>query len=97
MKNELEMKKLAKAVLILKSMNHKLRQDIVKMVDSKKDITVSEIYRKLQIEQSIISQHLSKLRFAKVLTTKKEGRFVRYYVNHDRISEIKSIVDQLLK
>jgi predicted transcriptional regulator len=97
MKNELEMKKLGKAVLILKSMNHKLRQDIVKMVDSKKDITVTEIYRKLQIEQSIISQNLSKIITSKVLTTKIEGRFVRYYVNHDRISEIKSIVDQLLK
>jgi DNA-binding transcriptional ArsR family regulator len=97
MKNELDMKKFTKAVLILKSINHKLRQDIVKMIDSKKDITVTEIYKKLQIEQSIVSQHLSKLRLAKVLTTKKEGRFVRYYVNHDRISQIKSIVDQLLK
>jgi len=97
MKNELEMKKLGKAVIILKSMNHKLRQEIVKMVDSKKDITVTEIYKKLQIEQSVVSQHLAKLRLAKVLTTKKEGRFVRYYVNHDRINQIKSIVDQLLK
>jgi DNA-binding transcriptional ArsR family regulator len=97
MKNQLDVKQLKKGVLVLKSMNHKLRQDIVKFIDSKKEITVTEIYTKLKTEQSVISQHLAILREAKVLNTKKEGRCVKYSVNHDRILQIKTLLDELLK
>ena len=48
MKNQLEIKNLKKAVLLLKSMNHSLRVSILKMIHTKKDITVTEIYRKLK-------------------------------------------------
>jgi DNA-binding transcriptional ArsR family regulator len=97
MKNQLDVKQLKKGVLVLKSMNHKLRQDIVKFIDSKKEITVTEIYTKLKTEQSVISQHLAILREAKVLNTKKEGRCVKYSVNYDRILQIKTLLDELLK
>jgi DNA-binding transcriptional ArsR family regulator len=97
MKNQLDEKKLKKAVLVLKSMNHKLRQEIVKLIDLKKEITVTEIYKKLKTEQSVVSQHLSLLRHAKVLSTKKEGRRVFYTVNHDRVLQIKTLVEEILK
>jgi len=97
MKNQLDEKKLKKAVLVLKSMNHKLRQEIVKLIDSKKEITVTEIYKKLKTEQSVVSQHLALLRHSKVLNTRKEGRCVFYTVNHDRVLQIKTLVEEILK
>jgi DNA-binding transcriptional ArsR family regulator len=97
MKNHLEIKNLKKAVLLLKSMNHPLRVSILKMIHTKKDITVTEIYRKLKIEQSVVSQHLALLRNNKIVTTNKDGRFVRYKINYDRIDEITKVVEKLIK
>lgn len=96
MKNQLEIKNLDKAILLLKSIKHPLRKDILKLIDSKKEFTVTEIYKKLQLEQSVVSQHLAILRTNKIVTKSKEGRFIRYKVNHDKIAEIKNIVEKLV-
>jgi DNA-binding transcriptional ArsR family regulator len=47
-----------KAALILRSINHKLRQQIIKLLDENQKMTVTEIYVKLRLEQSVASQHL---------------------------------------
>ena len=44
---------LKKAAMILRALNHKLRQQIVKLIDENKKLTVTEIYIKLRLEQSV--------------------------------------------
>lgn len=44
-----------KASLILRAINHKLRQQILKLIDEQGKITVTEIYVKLRLEQSVAS------------------------------------------
>ncbi len=51
-----------KAALILRAVNHKLRQQLLKLIDEEKRITVTEIYVRLRLEQSVASQHLAILR-----------------------------------
>ena len=51
-----------KALLILRALNHKLRQQILKLLDEKRKVTVTEIYIELRLEQSVTSQHLAILR-----------------------------------
>ena len=53
-----------KAAMILRALNHKLRQQIVKLIDEHQKVTVTEIYVKLRLEQSVASQHLAILRRA---------------------------------
>ena len=48
-----------KAAMILRALNHKLRQQIVKLIDEQQKMTVTEIYVKLRLEQSVASQHLA--------------------------------------
>lgn len=96
MKNQLEIKNLDKAIKLLKSIKHSLRKDILKLIDSKKELKVTDIYKKLQLEQSVVSQHLAILRENKIVITKKEGRCVNYKINYDKISEIKNIVEKLV-
>lgn len=86
-----------KAAMILRALNHKLRQQIVKLIDEQQKMTVTEIYVKLRLEQSVASQHLAILRVANIVTTVKDGKFVMYKVNHDRINEIDIFVKELLK
>ena len=51
---------LRKAVLVLRAVNHKLRQSIIELLEENNRLTVTEIYVKLRLEQSVASQHLAK-------------------------------------
>lgn len=93
----LDLLNIKKAALILRAINHKLRQQIIKLVDENEKITVTEIYTYLRIEQSVASQHLAILRKAGVVETSRNGKFIFYSVNHQRILDINRFVDQLLK
>ena len=86
-----------KASLILRAVNHKLRQQIMKLIDEQGKITVTEIYVKLRLEQSVASQHLAILRKAGFVKTTRDGKFIYYSVNPNRIEELNQFVDALLK
>ncbi|OWY18897.1 transcriptional regulator [Sphingobacteriales bacterium UPWRP_1] len=88
---------LRKAVLVLRAVNHKLRQSIINLLEENKRMTVTEIYVKLRLEQSVASQHLAILRRAGVVNTERQGKFIFYSLNHDRIAEISSLVEDLTK
>jgi ArsR family transcriptional regulator, virulence genes transcriptional regulator len=86
---------LKKAAMILRALNHKLRQQIVKLVDENKKLTVTEIYVKLRLEQSVASQHLAILRRAGIVKTTRDGKFIYYSVNSTRIDDIMKCVHSL--
>ena len=88
--------KIKKAALVLRALNHKLRQLILKTIDEHKRITVTELYVKLRLEQSVASQHLAILRKAEIVNTVREGKFIFYTINEDRIDEINKFVLNLV-
>ncbi|HRK27942.1 MAG TPA: metalloregulator ArsR/SmtB family transcription factor [Chitinophagales bacterium] len=88
---------LRKAVLVLRAVNHKLRQSIVALLEEQKRMTVTEIYVKLRLEQSVASQHLAILRRAGVVNTERQGKFIHYSLNYDRIAEISQFIEDLTK
>ena len=85
-----------KAALILRAINHKLRQQILKLIDEQGRITVTEIYVKLRLEQSVASQHLAILRKADFVNTDRDGKFIYYSVNTNRLEELNQFVESLL-
>ncbi len=85
-----------KAALVLRALNHKLRQQFIKTIHEYDRITVTELYVKLRLEQSVASQHLAILRRAGVVSTIREGKFIFYTINEDRVEEVRKFVDQLL-
>lgn len=87
---------LKKAALVLRAMNHKLRQQILGLIDSEKKVTVTEIYVRLRLEQSVASQHLAILRKAGIVNTTRDGKFIYYSVNVKRIGEINKFVHDLV-
>ena len=86
-----------KASLILRAINHKLRQQILKLIDEQGKITVTEIYVKLRLEQSVASQHLAILRKAGFVKTERDGKFIYYTVDQGRLQQIEQMADQLTK
>ena len=85
-----------KASLVLRAINHKLRQQILKLIDESGKITVTEIYVKLRLEQSVASQHLAILRKAGFVNTERDGKFIYYTINTGRIEELNQFVESLL-
>lgn len=85
-----------KAMLILRALNHKLRQQMIKLLDEKKKMTVTEIYVELRLEQSVTSQHLAILRRAGLVSALREGKFIYYSVNYKRIKEVNDFVEEFL-
>ncbi|HQV59354.1 MAG: helix-turn-helix transcriptional regulator [Chitinophagaceae bacterium] len=85
-----------KAALVLRALNHKLRQQILKLIDESGKMTVTELYVKLRLEQSVASQHLAILRKAGFVKTERDGKFIYYSVNINRIHELNRFVGELL-
>jgi ArsR family transcriptional regulator, virulence genes transcriptional regulator len=87
---------LKKAAMILRALNHKLRQQIVRILDEHKKLTVTELYIHLRLEQSVASQHLAILRRAGIVKTERDGKFIHYTINPERIGDIMKTVHLLL-
>jgi len=85
-----------KAAMILRAMNHKLRQQIIRLLDENKKMTVTDIYVKLRLEQSVASQHLAILRRAGIVNTDRDGKFIYYGVNYARVKELNGFVNDLV-
>lgn len=85
-----------KAAMVLRAINHKLRQQIIKLLEEHKKMTVTEIYVKLRLEQSVASQHLAILRRAGIVVTDREGKFIYYSLNINRIAEITGFVEEMV-
>lgn len=86
---------LLKAVMTLRAINNPLRKRIIDLVNSNVDITVTKIYQKLKIEQSVASQHLAILRKSGFLTATRNGKFIYYNVNEERFAEMNAIIVQM--
>ena len=93
---QLDYAELRKAVLVLRAVNHKLRQKVIHLLEESEALTVTDIYVKLRLEQSVASQHLAILRRAGVVVTDRQGKFIMYSLNKDRLAQISRLVEELL-
>lgn len=82
-----------KAALILRSINHELRQKIMKLIASKPEIASTEICVQLRMVQAVGSRHLGILKKAEVVIVKTDGQYRRYTINKQKLAE----VDRLAK
>ncbi|MFT5834619.1 MAG: DNA-binding transcriptional ArsR family regulator, partial [Cognaticolwellia sp.] len=84
-----------RAVLVLRAVNHKLRQEIIHLLEVNGQMTVTDLYVKLRLEQSVASQHLAILRRAGVVITEREGKFIYYSLDQNRLTQINGLVERL--
>jgi len=87
---EMELDELKKAALTLRAINHKVRQNILHLIHKNKEVTVSEIYNRLKLEQSLTSAHLAVLRKAGIVSTRRQGQSIHYSINYNHIKQIEN-------
>lgn len=93
---QIEVLQVKKAALVLRAINHPLRQQMLRLLHQNKQMTVTSIYVKLRLEQSVASQHLAILRKAGFVNTKRDAKFIYYSVNYERLEQIHAIAGQLI-
>lgn len=91
----LDFNSVKKASLILRTLNNKICQRIFALLTSNSEMTVTEIYSSLHLEQSVTSMHLAKMRRHKIVTTKRSGKHIIYGLNWERLFYLSSILKQL--
>ena len=91
----IEYEDLRSAVLVLRAVNHELRRQIIDLLEREEKLTVTEIYIKLRIEQSVASQHLAILRKAGIVSPSRDGKFIYYRLEKERLAQIAELVTQL--
>jgi len=86
---------LRSAVLVLRAINHELRRNVISLLEEEERMTVTQMYIKLRIEQSVASQHLAILRKAGIVEPFREGKFIYYSLNKERLAQIAQLVADL--
>jgi len=95
-KIEVDYATVKKAAGVLRAINHSLRQGILSLLEERGPITVTELYNRLNLEQSVASQHLAILRKANVVKTSRDGKFIYYSLNEKRLNEIGELANEII-
>lgn len=82
---------------LLRALVHPLRMQILEFIDQSDAINVNKIYNTLKLEQSITSQHLRILRNAQLVHTDREGKFIHYSIDYDRIDRTVTAIKHFLE
>lgn len=82
-KQRVDQRKVERAAYVLKAVAHPARIGVIDLLDQCEKLTVSQIQEYLNIEQSLLSHHLSTLRDKGILKTERDGKNV-YYSLADR-------------
>ncbi|HNL84262.1 MAG TPA: metalloregulator ArsR/SmtB family transcription factor [Chitinophagales bacterium] len=88
---------LRKSVLLLRAINHKMRQEMIRIIDETGKITVTDLYVRMRLEQSVASQHLALLRRSGVVFTTRDGKYIYYSVDQSRMEEINRLLGELVR
>ena len=94
---EINPETLEKAANMLKAMAHPIRFSIVGLLEDGKKLTVTEIHKKLGIEQSTASHHLVILKDRGVLSSRREGKNTWYFLKHANLKNVLSSISDCCK
>ncbi|MDH3243709.1 MAG: metalloregulator ArsR/SmtB family transcription factor [Saprospiraceae bacterium] len=78
---------------IVRALAHPLRLKILEFIDTHRRINVNKIYNTLKIEQSITSQHLRILRLAGIVHAERDGKFIHYTLDYEKIRTAQTAID----
>lgn len=91
-----DMEKIEEKAKILKVLSHPIRLCVVRGLMEKEGYNVTEMQSCLNIPQSTLSQHLSKLKDLDILKVEKNGLERNYYVvDEDARSIVKTLFPKL--
>jgi len=80
---------------ICRALRANTSEKIISILQSEKELSVTDIYIRARSEQPVISQNLRKLRDVGLLSSRKEGKNVYYSLNFHKMEKIISLIEQI--
>jgi DNA-binding transcriptional ArsR family regulator len=96
-KVNLNHEKLEVSSALLRALAHPLRLQILEFIDQNDAINVNKIYSSLKLEQSITSQHLRVLRMADLVKTERDGKYIHYRIDYEKLDQTMQAIRAFLK
>ncbi len=84
----LDITKLEMAASKLRAMAHPMRIAIIDLLNANEKMSVTQIYKKLKIEQASASHHLNILKNKGVLISRRDGKKIFYSLKSNTLKEI---------
>jgi len=91
---DLDASQLDRAASMLKAIAHPMRIAILSHLEDGKKLTVTEIHKLLNIEQSTTSHHLGILKDKGVLASHRDGKNTYYFLKHESLRNIVECVSR---
>lgn len=85
--------RLAVSFRIAQALAHPVRLKIIEYIDQEKSINVKSIYKSLNLEQSVTSQHLGVLKKANLVFAQRDGKFIHYCLNYPKLYNASRAID----
>jgi ArsR family transcriptional regulator len=82
---------------VFKALAHPTRLKILDLLASAEELCVCEIVKELQIDQPTVSKHLSILKNAGIIDSRKEGLMVLYKLRIPCVQDFFRCVDNIIK
>ena len=89
-----EQDKLEKVAFILKTIGHPVRLRILSLLSEHQQMSVNEISEKCEVEQSLISHHLTNMKLKGVLQSERDGKSIYYSI---KLMEVLNVIDCMSK
>lgn len=86
--NEEAVERINQIAYILKGIGHGVRLQIIQLLGNDGALSVGDIQAKLEIEQTVLSHHLSKMRDIGLLVAERNGKKVYYKLKDEQIRQI---------
>ena len=84
------------AASIYRALNNRTRLTMLRLIHQWGSLTVTELFNKMNMDQSATSQHLAILRKAGFVQTERNKKFVVYRIDYASLDELAAITGKLL-
>lgn len=92
--SELNADQVDKAANMIKAISHPMRLAILGYLGEGKELSVTEIHKLLQIEQSTASHHLGILKDKGILASTRKGKNTLYYLKRKNLSKLVQCISE---
>ncbi len=96
-KSRLDIKLLENCTDALRAVAHPLRLEIIRILHERAEMTVSEIFDYLNIEQAIASHHLRIMKDQDIVDVRRDGKNSIYYLTNKKFYDIADIITTIVK
>ena len=90
----LDIRKVEKVAFILKAIGNPLRIGIIDALRKNQELTVKELTRQLEAEQSLVSHNLLNMKLKGILDSRREGKNIYYRLKLKEVLKVIECMEQ---